>query len=209
MDVHTSIANYFVEHDRSLARALAQIQLDAVEAASRLSMQLLKGQKVIAFGNGGSAAQASHFAAELVGRFNLVRRPLPALALSMDGSAVTCIANDFGYESVFERQIQCLAEPGDVALGISTSGSSKNVLRGLAMAHTNGAITIALVGGLGFKGYADVVIAVPSETTSFVQEIHLVVIHAWCVYLESAIACGPTDASPISRVPRVCLGTHP
>ena len=143
---------------------------------------------VFCFGNGGSATQASHMAGELIGRYKDTRRPYPALALGGDVGSVTCIANDFGYGALYERQIEGLARAGDVAIGLTTSGTSENVVRGLAMARRKGAVTIALTGAKGVAGDgADYVIAVPSLVTAHVQEVHLMVLHAWCEGLDAAL----------------------
>ena len=144
---------------------------------------------VFCFGNGGSATQASHMAGELIGRFKETRRPYPAIALGGDVGSVTCIANDFGYGALYERQLDGLARQGDVAIGLTTSGGSENVVRGLAMARQKGAVTIALTGGKGLVGgEADYVVAVPSLVTAHVQEVHLMLLHAWCIGLDAALA---------------------
>jgi D-sedoheptulose 7-phosphate isomerase len=128
-------------------------------------------------------------AGELIGRFKETRRPYAALALGGDVGSVTCIANDFGYGALYERQIEGLAQPGDVAIGLTTSGTSENVVRGLAMARTKGMVTIALTGERGLTGTkADYVVAVPSGVTAHIQEVHLMVLHAWCVALDAALA---------------------
>lgn len=146
------------------------------------------GHKVLCFGNGGSATQASHMAGELIGRFKETRRPYPALALGGDVGSVTCIANDFGYGALYERQVEGLAVPGDVAIGLTTSGTSENVVRGLRMAAQKGAVTIALTGERGLVGAsADFVIAVPSQVTAHIQEVHLMVLHAWCIQIDAAL----------------------
>jgi D-sedoheptulose 7-phosphate isomerase len=128
-------------------------------------------------------------AGELIGRFKETRRPYAALALGGDVGSVTCIANDFGYGALYERQIEGLAQSGDVVIGLTTSGTSENVVRGLAMARTKGAVTIALTGAKGLTGVeADYVIAVPSTVTAHIQEVHLMVLHAWCIALDAALA---------------------
>lgn len=149
---------------------------------------MLAGRKIICFGNGGSATQASHLAGELIGRFKETRRPYAALALGSDAGTVTCIANDFGYSALFERQIEGLAEPGDVAVGLTTSGTSENVVRGIRKARERGAVTIALTGARGLTGAAaDHVLAVPSDVTAHVQEVHLMLIHAWCAEIDAVV----------------------
>jgi D-sedoheptulose 7-phosphate isomerase len=159
-----------------------------VRAAEVIAGALRDGGKVLAFGNGGSAADATHFAAELVGRYLLERDGLPATSLSDNASALTAISNDYGYERVFARQVEALGRPGDVALGISTSGRSANVLAGLTAARAAGLATLALTGGDGLSGEADVCIAIPSRETPRVQEGHTLVAHILCELVERALA---------------------
>ncbi len=148
---------------------------------------LAAGGKVLCCGNGGSAADAQHFAAELVGRMARERRALPALSLSSDPSAVTALANDYGYERVFARQVEALGAPGDVLLGITTSGRSRNVLSALETASSRGLSTVLLVGANPPQG-ADVCISIPSQSTQRVQEIHIAVLHALCQRIEDHFA---------------------
>ncbi len=157
-------------------------------AAAALVSALRAGRKVLAFGNGGSATQASHLVEELIGRFKITRRPFPAISLVSDHGVVTCIANDFGYDAVFERQVVALAEKGDVVVGISTSGASPNVIRGLAAARDKGAVTIALTGEKGLKGLTvNHLLAVPSPIGAHVQEVHLMLLHVWCVAVDAEL----------------------
>lgn len=182
------IAEHFASHQRVIDESVAQLAEPAEEVARVLIRALGAGRKVIAFGNGGSAAQASHLVGELLGRFNATRQPFPAVALASDAGAVTCIANDFGYDVLFERQVRALAEPGDVAFGFTTSGRSENVRRGLAEAQRRGAVTVAVVGRAGLVGgSADHVLAVPSDQTAHVQEVHLMLLHVWCIYIDEAL----------------------
>lgn len=170
----------------------------AARAADALVAAVRGGRKILCFGNGGSATQASHMAGELIGRFKETRRPYAALALGGDVGSVTCIANDFGYGALYERQIEGLATGGDVALGLTTSGSSENVVRGLVMARKKGAVTIALTGERGLIGAeADHVLAVPSTVTAHIQEVHLMLIHAWCAEIDAAL--GATGESAPNR----------
>jgi D-sedoheptulose 7-phosphate isomerase len=156
-----------------------------VAAADLCSAAIAAGHAVYVFGNGGSAAEAQHFATELSGRFLLERRALPAVALTTDSSALTAIANDYGFERVFERQIEALGRPGDVAVAISTSGTSPNVACGLRAAQARGLGTIALTGpAAGELGDADVRIAVNGPSTPRVQEGQLTVLHAICDLVE-------------------------
>ena len=151
-----------------------------VDQAARLIRETYeRGGRVIAFGNGGSAADAQHLAAELVGRFQRDRRPLPAVVLSVDPSVVTCIANDFSFDDVFARQVQAHARAGDVAVGYTTSGRSENVVRALRAAREAGATTVVFAGGEGTPAadHADVALVVPSTTTARIQEMHLLLMH--------------------------------
>jgi D-sedoheptulose 7-phosphate isomerase len=147
--------------------------------ARRLIEAYGDGGRVYTFGNGGSSADAAHFAEELVGRFRRERRPLPAQSLSIDASALTCIANDFSYDEVFERQVQAFAGAGDVVVGFSTSGRSPNVVRGLAAARAAGATTVLFGGGDGgpAAGEADHALVVPSQDPGRVQEMHVLLLH--------------------------------
>jgi D-sedoheptulose 7-phosphate isomerase len=179
------LAQHFVAHQEATTSALAAVAEPAVAAGLALIAAVRGGNKVVAFGNGGSATQASHLAAELIGRYKETREPYPALALSSDGGSVTCIANDFGFVALFERQVEALVVPGDVVVGLTTSGRSENVIRGLSAARARGAVTIALTGAAGLvDGVADHVVSVPSTVTAHVQELHLLLIHVWCAALE-------------------------
>lgn len=187
------IAEHFASHQRVIEESIAQLAEPAEEVARLLVRALGAGRKVIAFGNGGSAAQASHFVGELLGRFNATRQPFPAVALASDPGTVTCIANDFGYDVLFERQVRALAAPGDVAFGFTTSGRSENVRRGLDEAHRRGAATVAVVGAAGLVGgTADHVLAVPSDQTAHVQEVHLMLLHVWCNHIDEALGQAET-----------------
>ena len=137
------------------------------------------GHRLYSFGNGGSAADAQHLAAELIGRYLRERRPLPAVALTVDPSVVTCIANDYAYDEVFARQVQALAGPGDVVVGFTTSGRSANVVNGLGAGRAAGATTVLFAGGDGgpAREQADIAILVPSTTTARIQEMHLLLLH--------------------------------
>ncbi len=184
----TNIAEHFAAHARVVEESLKELQAPADEVARALVEALRNGKKVLAFGNGGSASQASHLVGELLGRFSMTRQPFPAIALASDAGTVTCITNDFSYEVLFERQIQALAQAGDVAFGFTTSGKSENVRRGLAMARERGAIAVAVTGAAGLvDGTADHVLAVPSSVTAHVQEVHLMLLHIWCVYLDEQL----------------------
>jgi D-sedoheptulose 7-phosphate isomerase len=173
-------------HCRLIVECLPAI----TKAAEALITAYLGGKKAIFFGNGGSAADAQHLAAEFLGRYLRERAPLPALALNTNTSAVTAIGNDYGYEHTFSRQLRALASAGDVAVGISTSGNSRNVVEGLLCARELGLFTIAMTGASGgqMRGMVDVLVDVPSEETPRIQECHILAGHAICDAVESAIA---------------------
>lgn len=147
------------------------------------------GQALLVFGNGGSAADAQHFAAEFVGRFQRDRRAVPALALTTDTSALTAIANDHGFERVFARQIEAFGAPGDVAVGITTSGNSPNVVEALKTAAERGMVTIALTGRDGGEAgrMADIHLPVPHDVTARVQEMHILLLHVICELVEEGL----------------------
>src|SRR3954469_2647089 len=145
------------------------------DVAQRLISCFEAGGRVYTFGNGGPSADAAHFAEELLGRFKRERRPLPAQSLSVDAAALTCIANDYSFDEVFERQVRGFVRAGDIVIGFSTSGRSANVVRGLAAARELGATTILFAGQNG--GEADLVLAVPSESTARIQEMHVLLFH--------------------------------
>jgi D-sedoheptulose 7-phosphate isomerase len=172
-------------HDRLAVEAGA-----SVIAASDVMLEAFgRGAKVLIFGNGGSAADAQHFACELVGRFLRNRRALPAIALTPDTTTLTAIANDYGFDQVFVRQLEALGRQGDVAVAISTSGASPNVLAGLQYARSRGLKTVAFTGGNGgpVGAAADVHVNVPHDVTPRVQELHRTLIHAVCDVIEQQI----------------------
>lgn len=165
------------------------------EAATVVTEALRAGSKVLLCGNGGSAADAQHIAAELAGRLRLERRGLAALALTTNPSVVTALANDYGFEQVFSRQVEGIARAGDVLIGISTSCSSPNVVAALAAARSLGVRTIGLMGKAGgrMKEHCDIAVLVPSSDTQRIQETHIVVGHAICELVERALF-GPQRA---------------
>lgn len=171
-------------------RRTLEMLLPQIEASADALIAALKaGHKALVFGNGGSAAEAQHLTGELTGRYLAERAPLPAVCLSADSSIVTCIGNDYSYEEIFARQIRALAQPGDVAIGLTTSGRSANVLRAFEAARERGAVTIALAGQNGLQSAeADYVLAVPAQATARIQEEHLAIIHTWCDALDAAFA---------------------
>jgi phosphoheptose isomerase len=171
----------------ALHQQMRALDLSAVvRAAEAVVDAYTRGGKVLAFGNGGSAADAQHFAAELVGRFERDRPGMAAVALTTDTCALTSVANDYGFERIFARQIEALGRAGDVAVAISTSGASPNVIAGLREAAARGLRTIALTGRSGgvLGAMADIHINVPHDTTCRVQEVHMTLLHAICGIVE-------------------------
>lgn len=170
-------------------RALEHLASRLAQAAELLIAAYRNGGKALFFGNGGSAADSQHLAAEFVGRYLQERRSLPALALTANSSITSAIGNDYGYEKVFARQIQAWARPGDVAVGLSTSGNSANVVAALVAARERGARTIALTGAGGGKMAAvcDVLLDVPSRDTPRIQEVHILMGHTLCQAVERAL----------------------
>jgi D-sedoheptulose 7-phosphate isomerase len=188
-----AVADTLREAARLHEQAARETADTVVAAADVLQTAFGNGAKVLIFGNGGSAADAQHFACELVGRFLRDRRPLAALAHTPDTSSVTAIANDLGFDRVFVRQIEALGRPGDVAVCISTSGSSANVLAGLQCAKSLGLKTVAFTGRNGgpIGAAADVHVNVPHELTPRVQEVHRTLIHAVCDLVEQTLIPRP------------------
>lgn len=181
-------------------QASAQTQLNAADALAPAIEQaarhmvhcLAQGGKILACGNGGSAADAQHFASKMINRFEQERPGLPAIALTADSSTLTSIANDHAYEQVFARQVKALGQPGDILLAISTSGNSHNVLQAVTAAHARSMPVIALTGRAG-GGLAeqmqedDVFLCVPAESTARIQEVHLLIIHCLCDAVDSVL----------------------
>ena len=184
-------SSHFRAHQKVIDDCAASLQSASDDVVRALIGCIGSGGKILAFGNGGSATQANHLVEELIGRFKETRRALPAISLVGDAGVITCIANDFGYGALFERQVEALAVRGDAVVGITTSGRSENVLRGLNAAKGRGATTIALCGKNGLEsGEADHIVAVPSEVGAYIQEVHLMLIHVWCLTIDAAIASG-------------------
>jgi D-sedoheptulose 7-phosphate isomerase len=161
-----------------------------VDVAERMCASLRQGGRILVFGNGGSAADAQHFAGELVGRFLIDRQALPALALTTDPSIMTAIGNDLGFDVVFRRQLEAHGRKGDVAVGITTSGNSPNVVAALAEATQRGLVTVGLTGNGGgkLKGAVDHLIDVPHRSTPRIQEVHGMVVHLLCQMVEEGMA---------------------
>jgi D-sedoheptulose 7-phosphate isomerase len=159
------------------------------QVAEKLIEAYEAGKKILVFGNGGSAADAQHIAAELVGKYYMDRRPLPAEALTLNTSSLTAIGNDYAFERIFARQVEALGNPGDVAIGISTSGNSPNVIEAIRAAKKKGMITIGLTGAEGgrLRNEVDYCICVPSKDTPRIQEAHILIGHIWCELIERAL----------------------
>jgi len=170
--------------------ALLQTRIVEIERSGEMICAALdQGHKVLLCGNGGSAADAQHIAAELVGRYELQRRAWPSIALTTDTSVLTALSNDFGYEEVFVRQVQALARDGDVLVALSTSGASANVIKAAEAARKLSCRTIALTGGTGepLASVCDISVTVPSQRTSRIQEAHIIIGHLWCEMVDAKL----------------------
>ena len=187
----TSLLTHSLGEHLEAIRALLDSRLGEIEAAGLLICEALgAGNKILLCGNGGSAADAQHIAAELVGRYEQPRRAFPAVALTTDTSALTAVSNDYGYEEVFARQVEALAAAGDVLIAISTSGKSPNVVKAAERARAVGCKSIALTGCSGepLAAHCDLAVVVPSERTSRVQEAHITIGHLWCEMVDAMLA---------------------
>ena len=182
------IHDELLSHQATIEQIIAVSQEPLVRAAQLMVQTLQNGRKILLCGNGGSAADAQHIAAELTGRYKTERRGLPAIALTTDTSALTAIANDFGYEKVFSRQVEALANSGDLLIGISTSGNSTNVLLALEQAKAIGCTTIGLTGNTGGKMNAlcDINLIAPSNNTPRIQEMHILFGHILCQIVDAS-----------------------
>ena len=180
--VNEVIAREFEAHLKTIHAVIGSMEVD-LEAASNLAVEVLKrGNKILLCGNGGSAADAQHIAAELTGRYKTERRGLPGIALTTDTSALTAISNDYGYAKVFDRQVEALANKGDLLIGISTSGNSSNIISALECAKTLGCHTIGFSGrdGGAMNQVCDINLVVPSNDTPRIQEMHILLGHTLC-----------------------------
>lgn len=192
MDAESVVQEHFAE-SMSTKRAAAQVLAPRIARAGQLMSQaLLDEGRIFSCGNGGSAADSQHFAAELINRFEMERPGLPAVALTTDSSALTSIANDYSFQDIFAKQILALGQNNDVLLAISTSGNSENVIRAIDAAHERGVNVVALSGRDGGRMAqaltdSDVEIRVPAERTARIQEVHVVVIHCLCDLIDRAI----------------------
>jgi D-sedoheptulose 7-phosphate isomerase len=194
LDMDRSLAPHVTPDDYCLKvarnfQALAELSGQILRAAGRVSEALKAGRKIMLCGNGGSAADCQHLAAELVGRYHKDRRPLPAIALTVDTSALTAISNDYSFTDVFSRQLQGIGCNGDVLIAISTSGSSANVLSAIEAARGLGIATIGLTGKAGGKmrSLCDQCLCVPSDETNHIQEMHIAIGHMICGLVESDV----------------------
>lgn len=188
------VRNCFAAH-REVMESVERDLAPAILDVARTLMAVFRGGgKLLVMGNGGSASDAQHLAAEIVGRFRLERKALPAIALSTDTSILTAVGNDYGFDSVFLRQVEALAAQGDVVMGISTSGSSTNVLEALRLAREKGCVTIGLLGrdGGAIGKSADMALVVPARDTARIQEAHITIIHILCQLIEQGLF-GDTD----------------
>jgi D-sedoheptulose 7-phosphate isomerase len=185
MDLVARVSQHFADSARTKQKAAELLAAPIAQAAEMMVKCMLANGKILACGNGGSAADSQHFAAELIGRFERERPGLAAIALTTDTSVLTAIANDYDFEQVFSRQVQALGQAGDVLLAISTSGDSKNVIASIHAAHERDMQVVALTGKgggriAGLLGKDDMHICVPSDRTARIQEVHLLALHCLC-----------------------------
>lgn len=176
-----------LEEHRQAVACVAKMQPALDQAVVLIRQALVQGGKVLVCGNGGSAADAQHFAAEFTGRFEINRPGMPAIALTTDSSALTSIGNDFGFDHIFDRQLQALGRAGDVLLAISTSGNSPNVLRAVEYARANGMGVVGLLGRDGgqIQTLSDVALTIPLQRTARIQEMHILLLHMICEALDA------------------------
>jgi phosphoheptose isomerase len=192
MDMTTVIQQHFNESIQTKIDAADKLPPSIAKAAEVMIHALINGKKILTCGNGGSAGDAQHFSAELLGRFERERPELPAIALTTDTSTLTAIANDYSYDEIFSKQIRALANEGDVLLAISTSGNSKNVIKAIETAHQRHANVVVLSGKNGGKmpeilKDTDVEVRVPANRTARIQECHLLVIHCLCDLIDQGL----------------------
>jgi len=195
MDTLERVREHFAESIATKETAVGAIAESIARAGELMSQSLLADAKILSCGNGGSAADSQHFSSELLNRFERERPGLPAMALTTDSSTLTSISNDYAYEEIFSKQVRALGKPGDILLGISTSGNSENVCRAIAAAHERDMKVVALTGRDGGRmahlfGDGDIEIRVPATRTARIQEVHLVVIHCLCDIIDSTLLGG-------------------
>jgi len=188
LNTQEKIRNYILSSSE-IVRSSVLLAPNIEKSIMAIVKCLRKGNKVVLFGNGGSAADAQHIAAEFIGRFKINRKSLPAIALSNNSSTITAISNDFSFDMVFSRQCESLISKGDVVIGISTSGNSLNVKKGINASKKNGAITIGLLGNKGgsIKKCVDIPLIVDATETSHIQEVHRIIYHVICEIVENKL----------------------
>lgn len=188
-ETHKIIPSAFRRHIGTVEAAVDGVLRDVEKSAELLLEVASRGRKLLVCGNGGSAADTQHLVGEWLCKYKDTRRPIPAIALTVDSSTVTAIGNDYGFEHVFSRQVEALGNDGDVLVAISTSGASPNILRAIETARSKNMKVIVLTGlhGAALKDRADVAVAVPSEETARIQEVHGIIIHAWCEYVDAGL----------------------
>lgn len=196
MDLTDLMNSHFNDSIEALQRSAQELSEPLATAVEILFATLANNGKILACGNGGSAADAQHFIAELVGRFERDRLPLAGIALNTDTSILTAVGNDYGFDHVFERQVAALGQPGDVLVAISTSGNSSNVIKAIQMAHERDMIVIALTGKLGGEiaqllSESDIHLCVPHPRTMRIQEVHIVLLHALCDGIDALLLGEP------------------
>jgi D-sedoheptulose 7-phosphate isomerase len=201
VDAAQILSAYHARHEQASAKLLAACGGEFARVAAACVAAYQAGRKILLCGNGGSAAEAQHIAAELTVKFLTPRRHLAAIALTTDTSAITAAGNDFDFAEIFAVQLRALANPGDVVLAYTTSGHSKNIVRALAVAKELGATTIAFCGhgGGSVEAYADYVLRAPGDLTPHIQEMHNILGHALCIAIEDGLALQPFAASPWSK----------
>jgi len=189
MNIEQRAASIFAEAAAVKDAVTGEHLAVVAKIAGTIAHALKDGRNVYTMGNGGSAADAQHMACEMLGRFKKERRGMPVMSLTADTMTLTAIGNDFGYQALFARQVEALAKPGDVVVGLSTSGNSPNVLAGLALARELGAVTVGFSGKTGgqMQSVCDVLFAAPSEDTPRVQECHITAIHIICELVEELL----------------------
>lgn len=189
MDMKTTVVREFELHLETINAVMNNMEEELAKAAALAADVLKRGNKILLCGNGGSAADAQHIAAELTGRYKIERRGLPGIALTTDTSALTAIGNDYGYNRVFDRQVEALANEGDLLIGISTSGNSANVISALKLAKEMGCATVGFSGrdGGAMTELCDVNLVVPSDDTPRIQEMHILFGHTICQIIDDEI----------------------
>ena len=177
------------EDTRNLITESESLKKEIAKTIEKTVNGIKKGGKIIAMGNGGSAADAQHFVAEFIGRFNKERESIPALALTTDSSIITSIGNDYSFEKIFSRQCESMVKKNDIVFAISTSGKSKNVIEGIKIAKKKGALVIGITGenGKTLRKFSDIVLCIPSKSTPRIQEIHRIILHTICEFVEEKL----------------------